>query len=371
MATTQELLEQRKKRIADAIALRTPDRVPCVPLGDAFAARVVGVTIADFCTKPEVAYPTMIKAFTSLGEIDGIQHASYNVSALSTIWLSKVKWPGRDLPVDELWQVEEQELMTPADYDAIIADGWGPWLGGFIERAGLGPEFELFGQWAGTLPDAFKAWDAVGIPVLSPVIFTIPYEYFCGGRSLRAFILDLHRHPDKVQAAMDATMPALIEQARGVMGALGVTGVWLGGWRSASEFLSPKLWERFVPPYYKADGRRSSGGGCYADPPLRLQLDARPFLLQGLPQGKMRAFPRWHDRHLQGEGDLGRAHVPHGRRAAEHAHTRHTGSGARVLQQAGAGYRPFRVHPGPGLLHPARRQAGECGCNDRGGALDA
>jgi hypothetical protein len=251
MATTQELLEQRKKRIADAIALRTPDRVPCVPLGDAFAARVVGVTIADFCTKPEVAYPTMIKAFTSLGEIDGIQHASYNVSALSTIWLSKVKWPGRDLPEDELWQVEERELMTPADYDAIIADGWGPWLGGFIERAGLGPEFELFGRWAGTLPEAFKAWDAVGIPVLSPVIFTIPYEYFCGGRSLRAFILDLHRHPDKVQAAMDATMPALIEQARGVMGALGVTGVWLGGWRSASEFLSPKLWERFVLPYYK------------------------------------------------------------------------------------------------------------------------
>jgi len=46
-------------------------------------------------------------------------------------------------------------------------------------------------------------------------------------------------------------MPALIEQARGVMGALGVTGVWLGGWRSASEFLSPKLWERFVLPYYK------------------------------------------------------------------------------------------------------------------------
>lgn len=251
MATTQELLEQRKKRIADAVALRTPDRVPCVPLGDAFAARVVGVTIADFCTKPEVALPTMIKAFTSLGEIDGIQHASYNVSALSTIWLSKVKWPGRDLPVDELWQVEEQELMTPADYDAIIADGWGPWLGGFIERAGLGPEFELFGQWAGTLPDAFKAWDAVGIPVLSPLIFTIPYEYFCGGRSLRAFILDLHRNPDKVQAAMDATMPALIETMRGVMGALGVTGVWLGGWRSASEFLSPKLWERFVLPYYK------------------------------------------------------------------------------------------------------------------------
>jgi hypothetical protein len=125
MATTQELYEQRKARIAASIALEKPDRVPCVPLGDAFAANVVGVSIADFCTKPEVAYPTMIKAFTSLGDIDGIQHASYNVAALSTIWLSKVKWPGRDLPQFVLGQVEELELMTPDDYDVIAKDGYG------------------------------------------------------------------------------------------------------------------------------------------------------------------------------------------------------------------------------------------------------
>jgi uroporphyrinogen-III decarboxylase len=28
-------------------------------------------------------------------------------------------------------------------------------------------------------------------------------------------------------------------------------GLWIGGWRSASEFISPRLWERFVFPYYK------------------------------------------------------------------------------------------------------------------------
>jgi uroporphyrinogen-III decarboxylase len=28
-------------------------------------------------------------------------------------------------------------------------------------------------------------------------------------------------------------------------------GAWVGGWRSASEFLSPKLWRRFVWPYMK------------------------------------------------------------------------------------------------------------------------
>jgi Uroporphyrinogen decarboxylase (URO-D) len=252
MATTQELYEERKARIAASIALEKPDRVPCVPLGDAFAANVVGVSIADFCTKPEVAYPTMIKAFTSLGDIDGIQHASYNVAALTTIWLSKVKWPGRDLPENELWQVEELELMTPDDYDAIVKDGYGAWLQSFIARAGLGAEFDMFmGPFVSSLPAAFKAWQEVGIPVLSPVIFTIPYEYFCGGRSMKEFILDLHRRPDKVEAAMQATMPFVLETARQVCRGLGISGCWLGGWRSASEFLSPKLWERFVLPYYK------------------------------------------------------------------------------------------------------------------------
>lgn len=252
MATTAELLQQRKDRIAAAIALEKPDRVPCVPLGDAFAANVMGVKISDFCTKPEVAYPTMIDAFTKLGDLDGIQHASYNVAALSTIWLSKVRWPGRDLPENDLWQVEELELMTPEDYDAIIADGYGPWLQSFVGRTGLGPEFELFlGPFVSSLPAAFKAWEDAGVPVLSPVIFTIPYEYFCGGRSMRAFMLDLFRTPDKVEAAMQATMPFLKETARQVIRGLGITGCWLGGWRAASEFLSPRLWERFVFPYYK------------------------------------------------------------------------------------------------------------------------
>ncbi|MHB0979389.1 MAG: uroporphyrinogen decarboxylase family protein [Thermoleophilia bacterium] len=252
MTTTQELLQQRKARIAAAVALEKPDRVPVVPLGDAFAANMMGVKISDFCTKPEVAYPTMIDAFTQLGDLDGIQHASYNVAALSTIWLSKVRWPGRDLPDNELWQVEELELMTTDDYDAIAAQGFAPWLGGFIERADLGEEFAMFGgPFVSSLPAAFKAWEDRGIPVLSPVIFTIPYEYFCGGRSMRAFMLDLYRRPDKVEAAMQATMPFIKETARQVIRGLGITGCWLGGWRSASEFLSPKLWERFVLPYYK------------------------------------------------------------------------------------------------------------------------
>ncbi|NLT93368.1 MAG: uroporphyrinogen-III decarboxylase [Actinobacteria bacterium] len=249
-AATQRLLEEKERRIRDAVALKTPDRVPIVPLGDAFTARQAGVKVSDFCTDPQIAYRTMIEVFSGLGELDGIQHANYNVHLLSTIWLSRLKIPGRDLGENDAWQVEEIELMTPEDYDAILDEGFGPWLERyFAER--LPGTAEAFAAFVATLPDAFAAWREKGIVVFSPVLATVPYEYFCGGRSMQQFMLDMHRRPDKVQAAMDAALPFLKEQMRQVIRGLSLMGLWIGGWRTASEFLSPRLWERFVFPYYK------------------------------------------------------------------------------------------------------------------------
>jgi uroporphyrinogen-III decarboxylase len=68
---------------------------------------------------------------------------------------------------------------------------------------------------------------------------------------MKEFLLDLFRHPDQVQAAMDAALPVLVEQMREVIRGLNLMGLWIGGWRSAGEFVSPRLWNRFVFPYYK------------------------------------------------------------------------------------------------------------------------
>ena len=86
---------------------------------------------------------------------------------------------------------------------------------------------------------------------MAPAVATIPYEYFCGGRSMKEF-LDLFRHADQVHAAMETALPALVEQMRQTIRAFDLMGLWIGGWRSASEFVSPRLWNRFVFPYFKA-----------------------------------------------------------------------------------------------------------------------
>ena len=94
MATTEELYALHEKRIRDAVALKTPDRVPVVPNGPAWPGRAMGVKISEIATNPAVSRQTVVDAYTGLGDIDGIQSPAYHVCTLSMQWLSKVKVPG-------------------------------------------------------------------------------------------------------------------------------------------------------------------------------------------------------------------------------------------------------------------------------------
>ncbi len=287
------------------------------------------------------------------------------MNLLSIIWLSKIKIPGRDLPDDDAWQVEEAELMTAVDYDAIIDEGFGSWVERYYaERLPGVPEG--FGCFVQSLPDAFAAWREKGIVVFSPVVTTIPYEYFCGGRSMQQFMLDLHRQPDKVQAAMDASMPFLKEQMRQLIRGFSLMGLWIGGWRAASEFLSPRLWERFVFPYYKelADVAIEEG----AIPVLHFDADWTRDLerFREFPKGKcvlsldgktdiFKAKELLGD-HMCLMGDVPARMLTLGtpQEVSDYSH--------RLIREVG----PGRLHPGAGLRHPAGRQVREREGDGRG-----
>jgi uroporphyrinogen-III decarboxylase len=66
---------------------------------------------------------------------------------------------------------------------------------------------------------------------------------------MMSFFMDLYRIPDKVKAVMDYMLPMYIGMALQAVQASGIRGVWIGGWRTASAMLAPKLWDKFVFPY--------------------------------------------------------------------------------------------------------------------------
>lgn len=242
------LFQERMGRLMTAVGLGTPDRVPISLVMDGFAAQVQGVKMADFVKDVDVAGRAMLDTMELLGDVDSIQFPTMSPGVLGLLWLTHVDLPGVELPEDSLWQMHERVLIQPEDYDRIVEMGWDAWLGQYIsahllDSAAAGQALMEAGpRWAG---EYIKR----GYAVFSPVTVDHPFEHLCGGRTVKEFMLDLFRIPDKVQAAMDAIMASKRQQARGMVAAMAPIGVWVGGWRTAPEFLSPKLWDRFVWPY--------------------------------------------------------------------------------------------------------------------------
>lgn len=248
---TASLLEERNDRVFKAIALEETDRTPVVFEYAGFAARAAGVPFGEFVKDPLRSADIMMEAFDKAGGADAIDYGAYTPALLSFIWMSRILVSGEHLPADAPWQVQELELMKPEDYDRIVEMGWMDFFAQFLETNVKSGIMQEFGGFMGIMPEVLEKWKAKGVPVFQVGAVTTPFELFCGGRTLPKFIMDLYRMPDKVERAMQAAAPFMAAPAIGITQQLGTPALWVGGWRSASEFLSRPIWERFVWPYLR------------------------------------------------------------------------------------------------------------------------
>jgi hypothetical protein len=256
-----QLLEERQTRIFKAIGLEHPDRPPIVLEYSGFAARVTNKSLGLFLGSISKSVDVMIEAFHAVGEADGVDYGSYSPYSLAYGWMSKIKVPGAELPDDAMYQVAEAELMRAEDYDRILNQGWPDFYRLFMMERVLNdvPRERL--PSSQPFVDVRSAWSAQGIPVLSGGTISLPFELLCGARSLNSFFVDLLTMPDKIQEVMDAMIPHLVSHICRRAKTGGFPAVWIGGWRSASNMISPALWERFVWPYFeKAVGEVVNSG---------------------------------------------------------------------------------------------------------------
>lgn len=253
MMNTETLYQERLRRIEKAINLEPVDRIPVVYLGNAFSPRYMGISIAKYCADPDTSLNTTLSAMDRLGDLDGINlfgPGRINIGQSFT-WLSRVAVPGRELPEESLWQIQETEVMTIEDYDTIIDKGWRPFLKNHMPKIMDMEEAKINSVWVRANIGGIKQrFQEHGFVLMCAGAASIPFEYFCGGRSMSRFFLDLYRIPDKVKAAMDAALPYLIDAGIRTANSSGVPRVWVGGWRAASALVAPKLWDKLVFPYY-------------------------------------------------------------------------------------------------------------------------
>lgn len=253
------------ERFEAAVNLQEPDRVPVCPLGMLFSARHAGITMAEYYSDLKAATAAQRKTFDDLGgwDVMGLGGAAMtDFFPLLTMSPNRVKTPGKELPADSLLQFDESKpSMFVEDYDTIIKEGWDKFFfKHLLPRISPGYGGNFIGRTKALLRlmnfmRVFKKdigyWKSRGIPALVALPCAVPYEMFSTARTLNQFILDLYRHPDKVTAAMDATLPDTIKSVKSGIKFIGVPRVFLASERGAGDMTSPKLFEQFYLPWLK------------------------------------------------------------------------------------------------------------------------
>lgn len=244
------LYDQRLKRTLDAVAMKPVDKIPFSYSGPAYLAREQGVSIKDYTTDFPKATDAAIGFVNAHPGIDSIQTPIISPHSLSTLWLSRVRTPGNELPDDELWQVDEQEVIKFEDYEKIIEKGYAPWVMELMQDRLDNPlaKMQSFIEYT---PACNKRLAEAGMPVLNGANAGSPFEGFCGGRTLMNFFVDLMQEPELIKKVFDNAQEFLMGNYLSQLDAGAPIGAWVGGWRAAPELLSHDIWMEFVWPYLK------------------------------------------------------------------------------------------------------------------------
>nr|WP_320130923.1 uroporphyrinogen decarboxylase family protein [uncultured Holophaga sp.] len=250
MKTNAELLAERKERIRKAVALEQPDKTPVVLLMDAFCAKHMGAPMDKFGQSLRYSNEVMVESMKDLGNIDGSDSAFVAAPLFPLGFMTRIKMPGKELPADALWQLDEKEVMTREDYDTILNKGWRAFEDDYLRKR-LGIPLDEILEELQHIPKMVQNFEDAGYVVYSPLVINLVNERISGGRSMPCYMKDLYQCPDKVEAVIDVIQQETLNELRAAIRATKSEYVFISPARGASEFFRPKFWERFVWKYLK------------------------------------------------------------------------------------------------------------------------
>ncbi|MCR4436859.1 MAG: uroporphyrinogen decarboxylase family protein [Clostridiales bacterium] len=285
--TGQQLFNEHIERLKKAISTQKTDRPPIVLNVDAFALRYMGEKLSAIIKDPEYGNELILKAILKLGdgEVDGTGMVPVFPSNNGIFSLAKIKLPGRELPEDMLWQVDEVGYMTEEDYDVIIDKGWSFYFADYANKY-LGNALEEMGKNMSLAPRIQEKFKDAGVVALSTGAGAgAPFGSLCAARGIARFMRDLHRIPDKVLAAMDVMMEETVQNIKNNLTSAPDFAVFTGGAREAGDFLSYKDFEKFAWSYTKKAIHLMAETGKYIYLHLDMNWDRFVKYFLELPKG--------------------------------------------------------------------------------------
>lgn len=239
---------KKLERTLNAIHMEPVDKIPYSYSGCAYVARETGLSIAEFLGDYDKACDVTLQFLADHPGIDTVHSPIFNPAVLTTLWYSAVKMPGVDLPDDELWQMDEREVLGIEDYQKVVEEGYGAWSERLF-REKLGDPLSKIADYPDACTKTYKRLEEVDVAVLNGGFTGSPIEGFCGGRQMTNFMLDLYDEPEAVKAAFDEAHKVNLPNYVASLKAVKPIGAWVGGWRAAPELFSHDMWMEFVWPY--------------------------------------------------------------------------------------------------------------------------
>ncbi|QDR81483.1 uroporphyrinogen decarboxylase family protein [Sporomusa termitida] len=247
-----------EERLQATIDLKPVDRIVCAPETGNYAGQYAGITnkefVWEFATKGLAAIEKLAGDYPlwdCSGDINGI--TSGYVAARAG--MGKMKLPGRELPDNAPSQVLETEVMTRADYQLVTDQGYGEYHIHFLERANGISRAEVLAGLAEA--GRVRAAELAAIrqrgqtPLYGDLGGLVPFDAFSLTRSIEKYYKDMFQIPDRLEELMPILVDAFVAGAEKTVAATGVNRVFIGGSRSAGQFIAKKYFDRLVWPYFK------------------------------------------------------------------------------------------------------------------------
>ena len=292
MSTTQELYNERKKRMQAAQALTEYDRVPVVPKMNFFYGAAYGIKTHSTMTDLRNIIPGL-KSYLHEFKPDAVWGpAQYNIPALEYLDPTFIHWPGyeHNIGLDQSFQILDGEYMEAEEYDEFILDPthfimtkWLPRRSNNLK--GLSKvnmqnalELGLFGmlaqfadpevklaleslmkageksaQWLAANGLFFETCVKEGFPLGPTLGQTCPFDMLADNyRGMINCIMDIKERPEKLRDALEIMTEFCLKNALGGLKALGHDYLFIPLHMGVDEFMSPDDYANFYWPGLKA-----------------------------------------------------------------------------------------------------------------------
>ncbi len=327
--TSQELYQEREKRVLDVMALKKPDRVPIMVMFSFFPAKYMGMTIQDVMYDPDKLWNAQWKVMMDF-EQDMEQNPfplRFTGPLLDSLDFKQIKWPGHGVGPNVSYQFVEGEYMKADEYDHYLLDPtdfmirkyWPRIFGNLKGLEKLPPLHNIVTYSMGmptgfapfNTPEVHQALDTfrkageksaqlaeysknfgiktkeAGFPMQTGPFCQVPFDtlgdYFRGTRGL---MLDMYRRPEKVIKACEKLLSFMIEMA--VIGAknTGNPRVFIPIHKGLDGFMSEDQFKKFFWPTTRDLFTALIDNGLNPCPLWEGNCTSRIELIKDIPAGK-------------------------------------------------------------------------------------